>query len=61
MKKTKFREPKSLSEVREWKLKVSKEIEKLGLKEFHKRSEELGRGLRERVEKARREKLSAKR
>jgi hypothetical protein len=59
MRKIKFKEPKSLLEVQAWKRKVSREIEKLGLVEFHKRSEELGKALRDRIEKARLAKLSA--
>jgi hypothetical protein len=61
MKKIKFKEPKSLLEVRAWKRKVSKEIEKLGWEGFHKRSETLGKDLRERIEKSRQEKLAVKR
>lgn len=61
MKKIKFKEPKSLLEVRSWKRKVSREIERFGVVEFHKRSEILGKDLRERIEKRRQEKLTGKR
>jgi hypothetical protein len=61
MKKIKFKEPKSLLEVREWKRKVSKEIEKLGWEGFHKKCEENSGELMARIEKARQEKLAGKR
>jgi hypothetical protein len=60
MKRIKYKEPKSLLEVRAWKLKVSKEIDRLGVLEFHKRSETIGKKLRERIEKHRQEKLAGK-
>ena len=58
--KIKYKEPKSLLEVRAWKRKVSREIERVGLVEFHRRSEVLGRDLRERIEKRRQGKLAGK-
>jgi predicted RNase H-like HicB family nuclease len=61
MKTIKYHEPKNLLDVRAWKRKVSKEIETLGWAEFHKRSEIIGKDLRERIEKRRLEKLAAKR
>jgi hypothetical protein len=61
MKKIKFKEPKSLLEVRAWKLKVSKEIEKFGWEGFHKKCQEHSGDLMARVEKARQEKLVGKR
>ena len=61
MKAIKYKEPKSLLEIRAIKRKLSKEIERLGLAEFHKRSEVLGRELRERIEKARQENLAGRR
>ena len=61
MKKIKFKEPKSLLEVRAWKRKVSKEIEELGWEGFHKRCQEVGGELMARIEKARQEKLAGKR
>ena len=61
MKKIKYKEPKSLLEVRAWKRKVSREIEKLGLEGFHKKCQEVGGELMARIEKRRQEKLAAKR
>lgn len=52
-------EPQSLLEVREWKRKVSADIERLGYDEFHRQSEEKHRDLFERIEAARRAKLKA--
>jgi hypothetical protein len=60
MKMIKYKEPKSLLEVRAWKQKVSKEIDRLGLAEFHRRSDLLGKDLRERIEKRRQAKLTKK-
>ncbi len=56
----KFKEPKSLLEVRAWKRKVSKEIEKLGWEGFHKKCEENSGELMASIEKARLQKLAAK-
>ncbi len=61
MKKIKYKEPKSLLEIRAIKRKLFREIDRLGIAEFHKRSEILGKDLRERIEKARQEKLVGKR
>jgi hypothetical protein len=58
MRGIKYKEPKSLLEIRTIKRKLSREIERIGLSEFHKRSEVLGKDLRERIEKARQEKLA---
>jgi hypothetical protein len=60
MKKTNFKEPKSLLEVRAWKLKASKEIEKLGWVGFHKKCQEVGGDLMARIEARRLEKLALK-
>ena len=61
MKKIKYKEPKSLLEVRVWKRKISKEIETLGWEGFHKRCQEVGGDLMARIEKTRQEKLAVKR
>jgi len=61
MKGIKYKEPKSLLEIRAIKRKLSREIERIGLAEFHKRSEVLGKELRDRIEKARQEKLAGRR
>ncbi len=61
MRGIKYKEPKSLLEIRAIKRKLSMEIERIGLPEFHKRSEVLGKGLRDRIEKARLEKVAGKR
>ena len=60
MKAFKYKEPKSLLEIRAIKRKLSKEIERIGLAEFHKRSEVIGKELRDRIEKARQEKLTGR-
>jgi hypothetical protein len=61
MKRIKYKEPKSLLEIRAIKRKLSREIEKLGWDGFHKKSEEVTRELTARIEKARLQKLAAKR
>ena len=61
MKMIKYKEPKSLLEIRAIKRKLSKEIEKLGLAGFHKKCEETCGDLMERIEKRRQEKLAGKR
>ena len=61
MKRLKYKEPKTLLEVRAVKYKLSKEIEKLGWEGFHKKCEEDGRDLMEKIEKARQGKLAGKR
>jgi hypothetical protein len=61
MKKIKYKEPKSLLEVRAWKHKVSREIEKLGWDGFHKKCQETAGDLMASIEKNRQEKLAAKR
>lgn len=61
MKRIKYKEPKSLLEIRAIKRKLSKEIEKFGWDGFHKKTAEVTRELTERIEKARLEKLAAKR
>ncbi len=61
MRGIKYKETKSLLEIRAIKRKLSREIERIGLIEFHKRSEVMGKDLRDRIEKARQEKLAGKR
>jgi|WetSurMetagenome_2_1015567.scaffolds.fasta_scaffold1464625_1 hypothetical protein len=61
MKGIKYKEPKSLLEIRAIKRKLSREVERIGFAEFHKRSEVIGKELRDRIEKARQEKLVGKR
>jgi hypothetical protein len=61
MKKIKYKVPKTILEVRAVKRKLSREIEKLGWEGFHKKSMEMTKDFMERVEKARQEKLAAKR
>jgi len=61
MKKIKYKEPKSLLEVRAWKRKVSKNIEKLGWDGFRKKNREKTDAFMASIEKARQEKLTAKR
>jgi hypothetical protein len=38
MKKTEFKEPKSLLDVRDWKQKVSNEMTRLGMAKYHQKS-----------------------
>ena len=61
MKKIKYKEPKSLLEVRDWKRKVSHEIEELGWDGFHKKCQEKSGELMASIENARQEKLAGKR
>ncbi len=61
MKKIKYKKPKSLLEVRAWKLKVSKEIDRLGWDGFHKKCQEQSGELMASIEKARLEKVAGKR
>lgn len=51
--KTKFAEPKGVLEVRQWKQKVSADIERLGAEEFHRRAAVKHKELFDRIEKAR--------
>ncbi len=59
--KSLLRVPETVREIRTVKLKLSKEIEKLGWDGFHKKAERECADLMVRVEKARLEKLAAKR
>ncbi len=61
MKKIKYTEPKSLLEVRAWKRKVPREIDRLGWEGFHKKCQEKSGDLIASSEKARQEKLARKR
>jgi hypothetical protein len=54
---TKFSEPKGVLEVRQWKRKVSADIERLGYDEFHKRAAKKHEELFARIEQARLAKL----
>jgi hypothetical protein len=51
-------EPQSLLDVREWKRRVSAEIEKIGYEEFGKQFRKKHRNLIERIEQARQARLS---
>jgi len=61
MKKIKYKEPKSLLEVRSWKRKVSREIEKLGWDGFRKKKREKTEALMASIEQARQKRLAGKR
>jgi hypothetical protein len=61
MKKIKYKEPKSLLEIRAVKYKLSREIEKLGWEGFHKKHRAKTEALMASIEKARLEKLAGKR
>lgn len=61
MRGIKYKEPKSLLEIRAIKRKLSREIEKYGWEAFHKKSAEMTRDLSERIERARQAKLAGKR
>lgn len=61
MKKIKYKEPKTLLEVRAVKQKLSREIEKLGWEGFYKKYRPKTELLMDSIEKARLEKLAGKR
>ena len=58
IKNIRYKEPKSLLEVRKWKQKASAEIRRLGWQGFHKLAEESSREFRAGVEKKRLAKLT---
>lgn len=56
----KLHEPKSLIDVRKWKSKVSREIDRLGFKEFGRRASERFAAFNKEIETKRQAKLGAK-